>query len=228
MIKLKLQQFAAPGSTNALRNATFDKLQLNAGMFIKNFEYEELADADAVKAAALALIRSNTNILGATRGGGTFNVGREMRNPQVDGLRYRFRGGNFVDSADPYLSTTLVETTPDNFAIALGGTATKTGKKTVVKMPTGIGDEAYLDNLCWIGDLADGSVVLICLMNALNTANFNFVFTDKGEGASSVEFHACQDEVNDWDEAPFEVIFFDPANATAPANPADGEEHAAG
>ena len=208
-MKLKLQQFAAPGSTTALRNATFDKLQLNAGMFIKNFDYSEIDDAGELKTALLSEIATGTKLLGATRGGGTFNVGREMRNPQVDGMRYRFKGGNFVDSTDPYLSTTLVETTPENFAIALGANISVSGKKTTVTMPTAIGDDAYLDNLCWVGDLADGQLVLICLYNALNTANFNFTFTDKGEGASSVEFHACQDEVADYDNAPFEVVFFD-------------------
>ena len=209
MIKIKLQQFAAPGSTTALRNATFDKLQLNAGMFIKDFDYSSITDATALKTALAAAITAGTDLLGATRGGGTFNVGREMRNPQIDGLRYRFKGGNFVDSTDPYLSTTLVETTPANFALALGATATTSGKKTTVKMPTAIGDSAYLENLCWVGDLADGQLVLICLSNALNTANFNFTFTDKGEGATAVEFHACQDEVADYDYAPFEVVFFD-------------------
>ena len=200
---------SAPGSTTALRNETFDKLQLNAGVFLKNFDYSDIDDATELKTAIATAITSGTNLLGATRGGGTFNVGREMRNPQIDGLRYRFKGGNYVDSTDPYLSTTLVETTPGNFAIALGGTVTTDGLISTVKMETAISDDAYLENLCWVGDLSDGSLVLICLYNALNTANFNFTFTDKGEGALSVEFHACQEEVSDYDYAPFEVVFFD-------------------
>jgi len=213
MIKLKLQQFAAPGSTNALREATFDHLQLNCGVFLKDFNYSSIANAGALATAVASAITDGTKLLGATRGGGTFQVSREMRNPEIDGLRYRFKGGVFVDSTDPYLSTTLVETTPENFALALGGTATtETGSKiTTVKMPTAIGDSAYLTNLCWIGDLADGRFVLICLYNALNTADFTFTFTDKSEGTTAVEFHGCQDEVNDYDEAPFEVVFFDKA-----------------
>lgn len=208
MMKLKLQQFAAPGSTSALRDETFENLQLNVGIFVKNFAYENLADADEVLEAIAAEIQSGENLLGATRGGGTFNVSREMRTPQIDGLRYRFKGGNFVDSSDPYISTTLVETTPENFAIALGAELTTSGKKQTLKMPTALIDEAYLDNLCWVGDLADGRVVLIRLDNALNTANFTFTFTDKSEGTTAVEFHACQDSVLDYDYAPFEVVFF--------------------
>ena len=200
---------SAPGSTTSLRNATFDHLQLNAGMFIKNFDYSNIANAGALKTALASAISSGTNLLGATRGGGTFNVSREMRKPQIDGMRYSFKGGNYVDSTDPYISTTIVETTPENFAMALGGKATTNGLKTTVTMETAIGNDAYLTNLCWVGDLADGQLVLICLYNALNTANFAFTFTDKGEGSLSVEFHACQDEVNDYDNAPFEIVFFD-------------------
>ncbi len=211
MMKLKLQQFAAPGSTSALREATFDHLQLNVGMFIKNFAYDSLADAEALLGAIETELVDGDNLLGATRGGGSFNVSREMRNPQVDGLRYRYKGGNFVDSADPYLATTLVETTPENFATVLGGIKTVSGKKTTVKMPTAIPDSAYLTNLCWVGDLADGTMVLICLYNALNTSDFTFTFADKGEGSFGVEFHACQQNVLDYDEAPFEVVFFAPS-----------------
>lgn len=209
MMKLHLQQFAAPGSTSALREDTFDNLQLNVGIFVKNFDYSSLADAAAVLAAIADELETGEHLLGATRGGGTFNVSREMRQPQIDGLRYRFKGGNFVDSADPYISTTLVETTAENFALSLGAELTTSGKKKTIRMPTAITDGAYLDNLCWIGDLSDGRVVLIKLENALNTANFQFTFADKSEGTTTVEFHACQESVLDYDYAPFEVVFFD-------------------
>ena len=200
---------SAPGSLNALREAAFDNLQLNVGVFIKNFAYESLANAEAVIEAALAEIASGTNLLGCTRGGGNFSVSRELRNPDVDGLRYRFKGGTFVDSADPYLSTTLVETTPQNFAAGLGGVIETSGLKTTVKRPTAIASSSYLTNLCWVGELNGGRIVLICLYNALNTADFTFTFQDKGEGAISVEFHGCQADATEYDYAPFEVIFFD-------------------
>ena len=213
MLKLKLQQFAAPGSTSALREETFNNLQLNVGIFIKNFDYSNIANAGALLSAIASELTSGTNLLGATRGGGTFNVNREMRTPQVDGMRYRFKKGDFVDSVDPYLTTTLVETTPENFAAALGGEITTSGLKTTVKMQTALTDNAYLDNLCWVGDLSDGRLVLICLANAINTANLTFTFQDKNEGSFAVEFHATQDSVDDYDEAPFEVVFFEHASA---------------
>lgn len=210
MLKLKLQQFAAPGSLSALREETFDNLQLNVGVFLKNFKTtaDAATDAEALLEDVLDEIESGEKLLGVTNGGGTFTVSREMRNPQIDGLRYRFKGGTFVDSADPQLTTTLAETTPENFALGFGGTVTTSGKKTIVKMPTALSDASYLDDLCWVGDLADGRLVMIVLYNALNTSDFTFTFRDKGEGNFGVEFHGCQGNVQDYDEAPFEVVFF--------------------
>lgn len=199
----------APGLTTALRSETFDNLQLNAGVLLKNFEYDAATDATALKTAIAAAITAG-NILGATRGGGEFHVTRETRNPEIDGLRYNYKGGSFVDSADAYLTATLVEVTPDNIADLLAtGEATTSGKKTTVKMRTAIGTSDYLTNLCWAGDLSDGRLVLIVLKNALNTADFTLTFQDKNEGTLAAEFHAHQANFDDYDYAPFEVVFFD-------------------
>ena len=200
---------SAPGSLSALREKTFDHLQLNCGIFLKNFSYDSYTDADSLLEAVEAAIANNTNLLGVTRGGGNFNVSREMRDPDIDGLRYTYKGGKFVDSADPYMATNLVETTPENFAIGIGGIISTSGKKKTIKMPTIIPDSAYLTNLCWVGQLMDGELVMIVLYNAVNTADFSFTFQDKSEGVIAVEFHGCQDDVHDYDEAPFEVIFFE-------------------
>jgi len=204
----------APGNTTALRADTFDKLQLNAGIVLKNLSYDSVTDAAALKTAIANIISGGSSpigeLVGATRGGGTFTVTREMRTPEIDGMRYPFKGSDFVDSIDAYLSTTLVEITPDNIADLLAtGSATTSGKKTTVKMATAIGSDDYLENICWVGDLADGQLVLICLKNAINTADFTFTYTDKGEGTLAAEFHARQAAVNDYDNAPFEVVFFD-------------------
>lgn len=206
---------SAPGSTNALRSETFDNLQLNAGIFLKDLNYSSVTDSDALKTAIANIIDGGSSpigeLIGATRGGGTFTVTREIRTPEIDGIRYKFKGGDFVDSVDAYLSTTLVEITPENITALLAGTATTSGKKTTIKMGTAITTDDYLTNICWVGDLADGRLVLICLKNAINTADFSLTFTDKGEGTLAVEFHATQADVNDYDEAPFEIVYFDKA-----------------
>ena len=201
----------APGLTSPIRKETFQNLQLNAGIFIKNFDYTTPTDAEALKTAIASAITAGTNILGATRGGGTFTATREIRTPEVDGMRYGFIGADFVDSADAYLSTTLIEVTAASVKACLGNaTASTSGKKTTITMHTAIQESDYISNLCWIGDLADGRLILIALKNALNTADFSLTFTDKGEGTLAAEFHARQEEVDDYDYAPFEIIFFEP------------------
>lgn len=202
----------APGLTTPLRAETFQNLQLNAGIFIKNLAYDSIADADALKTAIRTAITAGTNILGATRGGGTFVATREVRTPEVDGMRYGFVGSDFVDSADAYLSTTLVEVTPETVKSTLGNaTVTTSGKKTTIQMHTAIEDSDYIESLTWVGDLADGRYVAITLFNALNTADFTLTFADKGEGTLAAEFHARQAAVDDYDNAPFEIVFFDKA-----------------
>lgn len=201
----------APGLTSPIRSEAFDNLQLNAGIFLIDFDYSTIADATALKTAIASAVSGDTGILGVTRGGGTFTVTRETRTPEIDGMRYPFKGSDFVDSADAYLSGTLLEVNPDNFKRLLGsGDATTSGKKTTITMRTAIDPATdYINKLCWVGDISDGRLVLIELDNAFNTSDFSLTFADKGEGTMTFEFHARQSDVLSYDTAPFRVVFFD-------------------
>ncbi len=201
----------APGLTSPIRTEAFQKLQLNAGIFLTGLDYSSITDATALKTAIASAVTAGTTILGVTRGGGSFTVTREIRTPDVDGMRYPFKGSDFVDSIDAYLSGTLLEATPENFKRLLSqATSTTSGKKTTITMHTAINTSTdYIETLCWVGDLADGRLVLIELDNAFNTADFSLTFTDKGEGTMSFEFHARQAAVTDYENAPFRVVFFD-------------------
>ena len=202
----------APGLTSPIRKETFENLQLNAGIFLVGFDYAEIADSTALRAAIKTAITEETKILGATRGGGTFVVSSEIREPDVDGKRYRFKGGAFVDSVDAYLGGTLVEIRADNLAKVLAtGDVTTSGEKKILTMHTAIQESDYITNLCWIGDRSDGGLTLIGLKNALNNNGLTLTFADKDEATMPFEFHAYQDQVEDYDKAPFEVIFLDVA-----------------
>lgn len=199
------------GMVTPCRTETFQNLQLNAGAFLIGFDYANIADSTALKTALATALADSSKVLGATRGGGTFVVTSEIREPEVDGKRYRFKGGAFVDSVDAQLTGTLVEIRPEIFAKVLAtGESTTSGKKTTIKMHTAIQATDYIDSLVWVGDMSDGGVVLIALKNALNSNGMTLTFTDKGEGIIPFEFHAYQDSVEDYDYAPFEVIFLDP------------------
>ena len=201
--------------TTGLRSETFENLQLNAGVLIKNLSLSSVTDAGALKTAIATAMADSTKVIGATRGGGSFTVTREIRVPEIDGLRYNFVGGRFVDSADAYLSATLVEVTPENVVMALGSAdATTSGKKTTITMHTAIDTTDYISSITWVGDISDGRYVAITLKNALNTADFSLTFSDKSEGTLAVELHAHQDAVDDYDTAPFEIVYLDVASTT--------------
>lgn len=196
-----------------LRPDTFKNLQLNAGAFLLNFDHTEYEDAGALETAVLAALEAGTDILGATRGGGSFQCTPEVRNIEADGKRYEFKGSTIFDSWTVMLTATLLEVNADNMHRVLASADvenTATTKKTV-KIRTSIdATKDYIENLTWVGDTSEG-LVLISLKNALNTSGLNFTFTDKGESTMPVEFHAHQESVQDMQYAPCEIVFFSKA-----------------
>ena len=200
----------------AVRQQTFERLQLTAGAFLKNFDLSTYTEYSALEEALFGAIKDGTKVLGATRGGGTFTATPTMRSIEADGKRYEFKGSTVIDTWDIKLTATLMEITPDNFVLALG-TAEKTedksftaGKKTTIKLRTNIEDGDYIQNLVWFGNTSKGLVAIV-LDNALNNTGVTLTFSDKGEGTLPVEFHAYQDTVENNEYAPCAIYFFDEA-----------------
>lgn len=194
-----------------LRPDTFKNLQLNAGAFLLNFDHTDYEDADALETAVLAALEAGTDILGATRGGGSFQCTPNVRNIEADGKRYEFKGSTIFDSWTVMLTTTLLEVNAGNFrrVLASADAEDTAATKHTVRIRTSIdAAQDYIENLTWVGDTSEG-LVLISLKNALNTTGLNFTFTDKGESTMPVEFHAHQESVQDMQYAPCEIVFFD-------------------
>lgn len=194
-----------------LRPATFQNLQLNAGVFLSGFDWSSITDAAALEEAVLTALESDQGVLGATRGGGTFQCTPSTRTIEADGMRYPFKGSTVNDMWTIKLTTTLLEPNAENFKRALmcADVATE-GNVTTLTVRTAIEDSDYIPKICWIGDTSEG-FVLIELDNALNLTGANFTFTDKGEGTLPVEFQAHQADLTSQDEAPFRIVFFDKA-----------------
>lgn len=199
--------------TTGLRASTFENLQLNAGMFLTNFDYSTATDA-ATLGALLKTEREKTSgsaLIGATRGGGTFVCTPNTRSIEADGKREEWKGSSVNDGWTIKLTTTLLEINATNLKRSFGtADVTDTEKKHTIKIRTDIKDADYIDSLVWVGDTSKG-YVLIAIKNALNTAGATLTWTDKGEGTIPVEFTAHQDGLETDGYAPCEVIFFDPA-----------------
>lgn len=199
--------------TTGLRASTFENLQLNAGMFLANFDYSTATDA-ATLGALLKTERekaSGSALIGATRGGGTFVCTPNKRSIEADGKREEWKGSSVNDGWTIKLTTTLLEINATNLKRSFGtADVTDVEKKHTIKIRTDIKDADYIESLVWVGDTSKG-YVLIAIKNALNTAGATLTWTDKGEGTIPVEFTAHQDGLETDGYAPCEVIFFDPA-----------------
>lgn len=199
--------------TTGLRASTFENLQLNAGMFLANFDYSTATDA-ATLGELLKTEREKTSgsaLIGATRGGGTFVCTPNTRSIEADGKREEWKGSSVNDGWTIKLTTTLLEINATNLKRSFGtADVTDTEKKHTIKIRTDIKAADYIESLVWVGDTSKG-YVLIAIKNALNTAGATLTWTDKGEGTIPVEFTAHQDGLETDGYAPCEVIFFDPA-----------------
>ena len=193
-----------------LRPETFMNLQLNAGVFLKNFDYSAFTGPAELEEAILAALEAGDNILGATQGGGTFQCTPTIRQIEADGMRYPIVGSTVNDMWTVKLTGTMKEITPGTFKDALAAAdMTTDGSVTTLKVRTDILDTDYIHNLCWVGDTSDRGFVLINLDNVINLTGANFTFTDKGEGTLPFEFQAHHKELKDMQYAPCEVVFFD-------------------
>ena len=80
--------------TTPLRAETYKNLQLNAGVLLVNLDLSSYTDAESLKTALASLIADGSTLLGATRGGGSFVVTRDIRTVDADGVRTNFVGGS--------------------------------------------------------------------------------------------------------------------------------------
>lgn len=197
-----------------VRPSTFEKLQLNAGMFLVGFDWAGVEDADALRTKLAEAIEAETGLIGMTQGGGTFVCTPTIRQIEGDGIRSPFVGSTVNDGWTVKLTGTMKEITPENFARALMCANVEAigsgGKAKKIRIRTDIKTTDYLPKICWVGDTSKG-FALIEIENALNIAGATFTFTDKGEGTIPFEFQAHQSNVLNQEYAPCTVVFFDSA-----------------
>lgn len=193
---------------SGFHTGTLEHLQLGAGLFLKNFDPDRASCSEELRSMIIGAVESGENVLGATRGGGSFTCVPALRALEMDGVRTPVVGGTVNDGWQVRLSGTLLEMTPENFALALcGGQVEVNGNVTTVRAKMDVDEEDYLPRLCWVGDTARG-LVLIELTGALNMTGAAFTFQDKGEGTLPFSFQAHALHPEDEDTAPFRVMFF--------------------
>lgn len=178
-----------------------------------NFDYSEITELSALKAAIKSALDSYDTTVGATRGGCTFSAVPTMRPIEADGKRYEFVGSKVIDIWAVKLTGTLIEIVPGNIARVLAtGEVTENEAKTLttIKTRTALKDSDYIKTLTWVGDTSQGAM-MITLHNALNTSGATLTINDKGEGTLPFEFTAHQGDAENTEFAPYEIVYLNPA-----------------
>lgn len=198
--------------TTPLRRETYKTLQLNAGVIVVNEDIDQYTDAEQLKDALAEIIADGSSLLGATRGGGTFVITRDIREVEADGVRASFKGSKIVDGGDAYISTTLIEQTPEHIKQVIGNADIDDTMPNHVKVKVrlAIEDTDYIQNIIWIGDTSEGFMA-IEIFNGLNTADITFTWADKNEGTVTAEFHAHQEGVGAEEYLPVTLHYLTPS-----------------
>lgn len=176
-----------------LTDRTITSLQLNAGVLLSQY----------TKGGEI----NEENIIGATRGGGSFTAVPTVHQAAVDGAPVYTKGLERCDEWVATLNATMLEFNKDAVlrALGMGATATTDSTDTKITVKNNVSDTDYKD-VYWVGDTSDGKNVVIKLKNALNLSGFNLNFTDKGEGTYALSLVAHYD-IASLDTAPFEITF---------------------
>lgn len=176
-----------------LTSRTIKSLQLNAGVLLTSYtKGEDISEED---------------ILGATRGGGSFNAVPEIHQAAVDGAPTYTKGLERCDGWNVNLTFTMVEFTAAAIVRALGtGASSEVVESTDTKITavTNILTTDYKD-IYWVGDTSDGKNVVILVKNAMNTSGLALTLSDKGEGTFGLTLQGHHD-ISSLDDAPFEII----------------------
>ena len=149
---------------------TFNELQLNAGILVKDFEPETGTFADS-------------DMITATTGGVTVSVkptfedmGSDIDNCPKNTLELKYK----TDADEVTISTTALNINEDLLMLMLGA-ADKDNVTGAIKPRKDLKTTDF-STVWWIGDLSNGGYIAVKVMNALSTDGFSIKTTDKGKG----------------------------------------------
>lgn len=147
---------------------TFNALQLDAGVLLKNFnpEVPTIIDEDIICATTGGINPVCTPTYS--------DFGEDVDNVPVNMMEFKH-----LDGWECTLSTTSLGTSPELIKLALGCADIDGETKIVPRMDL---KQTDFKSLWWVGDRADGGFVAIELKNALSTGGFSLQTTKNGKG----------------------------------------------
>lgn len=176
---------------------TFQKLQMNAGIFCKNFN---------------PVTREFSGILGATTGGGQFTAAPEYIDfgEDIDNCPKNTKELKRLDDVTVTMSTTFVSFDPEVAKLAMGAADIDSNNSAHIIPRRDLTVDDFQD-VWWVGDYSQynsGSTAGYCaihLMNALSTGGFQLQSTDNGKGQQAIELTGHY-SMSSPDVVPYEVF----------------------
>lgn len=188
------------GKFTVIPKNTFDGLQMDAGVLLKNFD------------PATGAAPEDKDIICATTGGinTTCVPTYSDLGEDVDNCPTNMKELKHLDGWECKMAFTSLGVSPELIRMTLGAADINTTSGAIT--PRRNLDQNDFTDLWWVGDLANGGFVAIQLKNALSTAGFSLQTTKAGKGQVSVELTGHV-SINDQDTMP--MVFY----SVAPSEP---------
>lgn len=188
-------------------------LMLGAGTIYKNLTWDEGKSA------------WNGTVFGATSGGNKFTLTPNIVTVDVDGATVDTKGLTQKQGETAQLEINLVEISPASLKLAMIGEEVESEAAGFTKIATKsvIADSDYINNIAFVGFLADDTPIIIVMENALCTSGLELSGANKEATVIPVTFKPYADNEGDvFDRLP--VYIYYPANGGAGGTPGPTEE----
>lgn len=138
---------------------------------------------------------SEDNVLGATSGGNKCTITSELLNIEVDGATVKIKGLTHKIGETGSLEVNLAQHTVESLKRAIVGKEVDSLIKGFTQIVTKSLIEAsdYLDNIAYVGNMTDGTPVIIIMENAICTSGLEIEGKNKETAVVATTFEATAD-----------------------------------
>lgn len=138
---------------------------------------------------------SEENVLGATSGGNKCSIVSELTDIEIDGATVRVKGLTQKTSESGTLEVNLAQHTIESFKRAIVGREVNTLIKGYTQIETKplIELSDYLDNIAFVGNMTDGTDIIIIMENAICTSGLELEGKNKETSVVATTFESSAD-----------------------------------
>ena len=188
-------------------------LLLGAGKLYKNLKFSADGTID----------EKNSKCFGATSGGNVFTVTPEFFTPEIDGVYVKMKGNNHKVGETATLEVNMTEFKRDILMSAAVGELSdeENAAYDVITSKAEISDEDYYDNIAFVGEKTDSTLIIIVMENALCTGGLGIDAKHKDTAKPKLTFECNQHAGGDPRKLPWTI--YCPKEHSSDVQPTGGE-----